>query len=326
MKSKFTLDEQLYGRWGTFNERELRRVDLNLLLVFSAVMREGSVRGAARRLYLGPSGISMALTRLRTVLGADLFVRGKSGLMPTPFAQHLYDRILPALAEINAAILTGDEFEPATAYRTVRVAMTDDIEINLGPRLIRRLQDEAPNMDFIIRAGDYSNATSMLDDDLVDLVICARPSRREARHRVQSLYTESFVVLSGSPATGADSVMPLSVYTGTPHALVSANGLSSGLIDESLRTLGATRRVAVVVERFSTLPHLLKSSNLLANVPSLSARVLSKTFGLTSYTLPFASPQFEVVAVWHAKFDVDPAQSWVRSIVSQEAAAMRSFV
>jgi len=326
MTNKFTLNEQSSARWGTFNERELRRVDLNLLLVFSAVMREGGVRGAARRLYLGPSGISMALTRLRAVLGADLFVRGKSGLVPTPFAQYLYERILPALTEINAALLAGGGFKPATACRTVRVAMTDDIEINLGPRLIRRLQDEAPNMDLIMRAGDYSNATAMLDDDLVDLVICARPSRREARHRVQFLYTESFVVLSGSIETGSNSAMTLSLYTTTPHALVSANGLSSGLIDESLRTLGATRRVAVVVERFSTLPHLLKSANLLANLPSLSARVLSKTFGLTSYTLPFASPQFEVVALWHAKSDVDPALSWVRSIVTQEAAAMRKLI
>ncbi len=203
--------------------------------------------------------------------------------------------------------------------------MTDDIEINLGPRLIRRFQDEAPNMDLVMRAGNHSNAAAMIDDDLVDLVICARPSRREARHRVQSLYTESFVVLSGSTAAGSDSAMTLSVYTTTPHALVSANGLSSGLIDDSLRALGASRRVAVVVERFSTLPHLLRSASLLANVPSVAARMLSTTFRLTSYALPFASPRFEVVAVWHAKSDVDPAQSWVRSIVTQEAAAMRAL-
>jgi LysR family transcriptional activator of mexEF-oprN operon len=325
MKHKFTTNEHsLPSQWGTFNEYELRRIDLNLLLVFSAVMREGGVRGAARRLYLGPSGVSMALTRLRAILATDLFVRAKSGLVPTPFAQQLYERILPALTEINAALLVGGEFEPATACRTIRVAMTDDIEINLGPRLIRRLQDDAPNMDLVIRAGDYSTAATLLDEDLVDLVICARPSRQEARHRVQPLYTESFVVLSGSAAPESESAMTLSAYTATPHALVSANGLSSGLIDESLRKLGASRRVAVVVERFSTLPHLLKSANLLANVPSVSARVLSTTFGLTSYVLPFASPRFEVVAVWHAKSDVDPTQSWVRSIIIQETAAMRA--
>ncbi|AGB73978.1 MULTISPECIES: LysR family transcriptional regulator [Rhizobium] len=324
MKNKFTQNENsLSQHWGTFNEHELRRVDLNLLLVFSAVMREGGVKGAARRLYLGPSGISMALTRLRTVLATDLFVRGKTGLVPTPFAQQLYERILPALTEINAALLVGTGFEPATATRSVRLAMTDDIEINLAPRLISRLQKEAPNMDLVIRSGNYSNAAAMLDEDLIDLVICARPSRQDARHRTLRLYTESFMVLAGAK-TEAECTMTLQAYTATPHALVSANGLSSGLIDDSLRQLGASRRIAVVVERFSTLPHLLKSANLLANVPSISARVFATTFGLTSYKLPFASPQFEVVAMWYGKSDVDPVQTWVRSLVKQETAALRA--
>jgi len=69
-----------------FSEADLRRLDLNLLLVFAALMRERSVRRAANRLYLGPPAVSMALARLRETVGDPLFVRANAGMQPTPRA------------------------------------------------------------------------------------------------------------------------------------------------------------------------------------------------------------------------------------------------
>lgn len=107
------------------NELELRRVDLNLMLVFSALMRTRRVRAAAGRLFLGPSAVSMALNRLRKHFGDPLFIRTPSGMEPTALARALDARVVPALAEIGDAVLRRPAFDPSSARRTFRFSSPD---------------------------------------------------------------------------------------------------------------------------------------------------------------------------------------------------------
>ena len=71
----------------TIATMNLRTLDLNLLLVFEAVLHESSVIGAAKRLHLSQPATSHALNRLRRRLNDQLFVRTPAGMMPTPRAQ-----------------------------------------------------------------------------------------------------------------------------------------------------------------------------------------------------------------------------------------------
>ena len=58
--------------------------DLNLLLVFEAMFRHGSVTRAAAQIGLTQSAMSSALGRLRRQFGDPLFVNTRSGMLPTP--------------------------------------------------------------------------------------------------------------------------------------------------------------------------------------------------------------------------------------------------
>jgi len=298
-----------------FDEAGLRRIDLNLLLVFSAVMRTGSVRLAAQRLYLGPSGVSMALGRLRQLLGQALFVRGPSGLSPTPFAERLHARVAPALAELGSAVTRERRFDPATAASVFRLALSDDLEMVAAPGLLRALQQASPASRLVLRASDYAHAAALLDDGGADLVLCAMPAKLEARHRSRVLYEEDFVVLSDPQLTDGAAGRGLAGYLAAPHALVSALGALRGLVDEALEVRGLQRRVGVSVEHFSTLPHLLHAAPLLANVPRRAAHVLAARSGLAVHPLPIPSPRFRVAAVWHARTEDDPAQAWFRNLL-----------
>ncbi|EYD75591.1 Transcriptional regulator, LysR family [Rubellimicrobium mesophilum DSM 19309] len=71
----------------------MARPDLNLLVTLDALLSEGSVAGAARRLRLSPSAMSRALARLREATGDPLLVRAGRGLVPTPRAVELRDRV-----------------------------------------------------------------------------------------------------------------------------------------------------------------------------------------------------------------------------------------
>jgi Bacterial regulatory helix-turn-helix protein, lysR family len=70
----------------------LRAFDLNLLLVFQAILREGSVARAAERLHLSQPATSHALSRLRHRLKDQLFVRTPTGMTPTPAPSGWRDR------------------------------------------------------------------------------------------------------------------------------------------------------------------------------------------------------------------------------------------
>src|SRR5687768_12690544 len=104
------------------NEADLKRIDLNLLVVFATMMKTNNVRQAARRLSLTPSAVSMALRRLRDTLGDPLFVRGRNSMEPTARALALAGRLAPALRELHGAVFDLPSFDPARAEGTIRFA------------------------------------------------------------------------------------------------------------------------------------------------------------------------------------------------------------
>jgi len=79
-------------------------VDLNLLVVFEALLAERNVTRAARRLGLTQPAVSNALRRLRALLGDPVFVRTPAGMMPTPRALALGPVIEAALNGIRTSI------------------------------------------------------------------------------------------------------------------------------------------------------------------------------------------------------------------------------
>src|SRR3979411_2648973 len=82
--------------WGAF--------DLNLLIVFDAVMQDRSVTRAGSRIGLSQPAMSHALNRLRHMLKDDLFVRTPDGMVPTPRAEMLAQPLRNALSEMKLAL------------------------------------------------------------------------------------------------------------------------------------------------------------------------------------------------------------------------------
>src|SRR3989442_7309676 len=121
----------------------VRDVDLNLLRVFDAVLREHGVTPAAARLGLTQPAVSNALARLRALLGDALFVRTPTGMDPTPFARELSEPVRQALALLESALAHGPGFDPATSTRAFRFYMSDLGQIEFLPPLVERVQRAA---------------------------------------------------------------------------------------------------------------------------------------------------------------------------------------
>ncbi len=307
----------------SFSEIELRKLDLNLLLVFSAVMRERTVSRAAARLYLGASAVSMALNRLRATVGDPLFVRAGVVMDPTPRAITLWDEIEPALSRIEAAVRGAKRFDPASAEMVIRFAAPDDLEFVLVPELIERLRRLAPNVRLVVRPSDFRTLTERLDVGDADLALSATPtSGLERRHIVQTLHRESFSILFDPGQVGQAGPVDLETFVRLPHILLSIAGDLRGPIDDALAQLGRARRVLATVAHFPTMPFILRKTPCLANVPTTAARSYAAAYNLSLSALPLRSPTFDVSLIWHVRTALDPAHAWFRDLVVDAVAAL----
>ncbi len=306
-----------------FNTAELRRIDLNLLVVFAALMKSGSARAAAAALFLTPPAVSMALGRLRDLFDDPLFVRSRGGLEPTSRAHALMSQLAPALGEIERAVLARPEFDPATAVRTIRFACPDDLEPFLLPRLLARLAAEAPGLRVIGRAADFRSVPDALDAGDADVALTAKPGRLERRHRHKVLCSERFAVVYRKGLFGRRRLRTMDQYLAHPHVLLSVSGDLEGTIDLRLRQLGHRRRIGLSLVRFATFPFVLESVDAVGNMPGTAAYHYASRFGLVADELPFESPTFDLVLVWHVRSDEDAALVWFRSLLEELVGALR---
>lgn len=307
-----------------FSEIELRKLDLNLLLVFSAVMRERSVAKAADRLFVGPSAVSMALSRLRSAIGDPLFVKTSEGMEPTSRALALWQELAPALSSIEASIRSVRSFDPATAERAVRFAAPDDLDVALLPKLSERLAREAPGVRMIIRPADYRTLVERLDSGDADLALSATPNTLDKRHRSRHLYNEAFAVLYHSEQLGVRGNLDAARYVETPHLFRSLSGDFTGQIDDALRAVGKERTVAIALSNFSASPFLLKAQPCLINMPAVAAYYFAKAFNLELSELPVGVEPFPVSTIWHARSDEDPFHRWFRTLVAESCLELAS--
>src|ERR1051325_10725240 len=146
----------------------MSRPDFNLLVTLDVLLAEGNVARAARRLRLSPSAMSRALARLRKTVGDPLLVRAGRGLVPTPRALELRERVGRLVQEAEEVLRPAKALDLAQLVRTFTLRTSEGFVENFGPRLIARVGQEAPGvrLRFVQKADKESGP---LRDGSVDL-------------------------------------------------------------------------------------------------------------------------------------------------------------
>lgn len=286
--------------------------DLNLLVTLDALLAEGSVAGAARRLRLSPSAMSRALARLREVMGDPLLVRAGRGLVPSPRALELRDKIGPLVQEAQATLRPAKALKLAQVERTFTLRTSEGFVENFGAALVDRIGREAPGvrLRFVPKLDKDS---SPLRDGGVDLEtgVVGRGTGPEVR--AQSLFRDRFVgvVRAGHPLSRG--TITAARYAGGRHVLVSRRSVDKGPIEDALDKLGLQRQVVATVAGFAVAIALARGSDLIASVPERHTGNLRD--GLHSFALPLPLPTITVSQLWHPRFDGDAAHRWLRGCV-----------
>jgi DNA-binding transcriptional LysR family regulator len=288
--------------------------DLNLLVTLEALLAEGSVACAARRLRLSPSAMSRALARLRRATGDPLLVRAGRGLVPTPRALELAARVGPLVAEAAAVLRPAERLVLAKLERTFTLRTSDGFVESFGPALIERLAREAPGvrLRFVLKPDRDSGP---LRDGSVDLEtgVVGRPTGPEVR--AQALFRDRFVgVVRPGHVLSRGEITP-ERYASGAHVGVSRQGPDRGPVDAALAGLGLERDLVTIVGGFAAALALVRGTDLVASVPERHTGPLRD--GLVTFALPVAVPAITVSQLWHPRLDADPAHRWLRGCLRE---------
>ena len=286
--------------------------DLNLLVTLDVLLAEGSVARAARRLRLSPSAMSRALARLRETTGDPLLVRAGRGLVPTPRAIELRERVSQLVQDAEAVLRPARKLNRKQLVRTFTLRTQDGFVENFGPDLIARVGKEAPGVRLCFVQKPDKDSTS-LRDGTADLETGVVGKTTAPELRVQALFRDRFigVVRMGHPL-GQGEITPAR-YAAGRHILVSRRGRDRGPIDEALTPLGLEREVVTIVAGFATALALARASDLIASVPERHTGNLRA--GMHGFPLPVATPAITVSLHWHPRMDSDLAHRWLRGCI-----------
>ncbi|RQP23174.1 LysR family transcriptional regulator [Piscinibacter terrae] len=307
----------------TIDERDFRKLDLNLLVVFIALLRERNVTRAAQRLFVGQPALSASLKRLREAFGDPLFVRTSHGMTPTPRALALGAAITPFLAGVRDALKHSATFDAAGSDRVFHVGLSDSLEIALMPALMQRLGKAAPGVRLVAHASDRRTSGAQLDAGEIELAIGVIHDVAPWQ-RLQPLFDWSFVCLFDARALGVRARrITLGQYLKHPHVITSFSAGLSGIVDEELQRLGHERHVVYSSPHFATSPYLVRTLPAITTVPEYIAASWRDTHGLTLSPLPFELPSYSVSLAWASAHDADPGLQWLRGQIEALFAARR---
>jgi DNA-binding transcriptional LysR family regulator len=296
---------------------QLKTFDLNLLVVFEAVLRERSVTKAGERLGLSQPAMSHALNRLRWMLKDQLFIRTPDGMMPTPRAEHLAEPISRALLELQQT-LEPEAFMPEEAHRRFVIAVNNYAAVVLAGPVFAECRAVAPNVRLALRPSGTLDVPEMLDRSELDLAILNRRAS-VTRFSSQALIEDHYVAVTrrGHPVAGRR--LELDAFAALPHLVISSSGDDLGFVDAELEARGMAR--AVVAEApFLSAGALLTQSDMVAVMGRQIAEEFRRAHAIELMALPIPAPPLSSVMVWHSRFDDHPAHKWLRAAVLSVAA------
>ena len=296
---------------------DIRAVDLNLLKAFDALTTERAVTRAGDRIGLSQPAMSHALSRLRDLFADDLFVRTPTGMEPTARAREIAPLVAAAIEHIEAALNLGIGFDPAKSAGIFTAGMAEYAEVALVGRLAAAFADQAARATLRLTPLTGADAAEQLDRGMIDVAV-AHLNALPAHIELIRLLRDPFVVIArrGHPIAGQQ--LSVETYAALNHILVSPRGDTSGALDRILVDFGLRRRIALLVATYLALPVALAASDLVATVPSRTARQIAATAEIEIMPLPLDFAM-TVSMAWHRRAASEPAQAWFRSLLIDAA-------
>lgn len=298
------------------NKIDLRKIDLNLLLIFEVLMHERSVTRTAEVLNRTQSTISHALARLREQLNDPLLVKAGGVMQPSPFAVQLAEEVRPILRNIERVLQPHEAFDPHTSTRTFRVAIPD-LAPSLFPRIAQAFVEQAPHAVLEwCNVGD--KVLTQIAEAQID--VCLAPAHLRAvdgvSHTDMGELQWACYIRRDHPAVEGE--WTTQVWQSYPHIAVRVGDTPHNPVGNSSNQAGLLRRVAIWVPKFSAIAPILAQTDLIATMPKILMQDSLDAHGLVQRPVPYQQAPIAQRLYWAARYYNDPANTWIRELVSKE--------
>ena len=304
------------------NRINLARIDLNLLVLFEAVLEERHVARAAQRLHVSPSAVSHGLGRLRELMQDPLFLRQPRGVVPTERSRELAAPIADILERARQVISRAEGFDPRKSVRRFVMGAPDAVTSILLPGLLRELRREAPGIDLCVRnlVGQFELALNELDQRTLDVAMLPMPDV-PARFVARTLFEDEGFVIVRRAGHPLGKKLTLAKYCAAPHVVVSVSGDPHGFVDQVLAKRGMSRRVALTVSNFMQALAIVAESDLVGAMPRRFVERHGARFRVVTCAAPFTISSEPIRAIAPQVATMDGGLAWLLGALERAAKA-----
>ncbi|WP_336050910.1 LysR family transcriptional regulator [Streptomyces sp. CA2R101] len=290
-------------------------IDLNLLTALDALLEEESVTAAADRLGLSGPAMSRALGRIRRTLGDPVLVRAGRHMVPTPRALEIRAEVRRVVEAAHGVLAPSPPADPAQLARVFTLYANDLVVTALGPRLVARVAEEAPQV--VVRfLGESHIDVPLLRDGAADLELGVIDSH-EPEIRREELFVDHMVavVREGHPLTTGK--LTARRFADAPHLNFSRRGRLTGPLDAALAERGLRRTVIATVPTFAASLLMVRDTDAVGLVNARTGVSTVRGLGLRTLPIPFALPQLTMEMAWHPRHEADAGHRWLRGMVQR---------
>ena len=290
-------------------------IDLNLFLVLDAIVSEGGVTQAARRLNLTQPAVSHALARLRAAFDDPLFVRQGRALVPTPLARSIVGPARQAISTLQATLTGAAGFQPSSTRQSFTIGMRDLTETQVMPQLFARITRAAPQVSLaVVRVGRRALESELASgsvDAAIDVLLPLSDSVNRERLDAQTL---AVIARKGHPRIGRRLTLPR--YLAEDHIMVTTRRKGVAAEDFELARAGHQRRVRLRCEHYFAAARAVSQTDLVCTLTAPVAKVLTAALPLQVLRFPVETQSFDAFLYWHTRVDADPANRWLRQEIT----------
>lgn len=282
------------------------RIDINLYPLFIAIFEQKSISKAAQLLCISQSAVSHALQRLRLQLKDELFVRSGQKMLPTPFAEQIYQPIQTALSTIQNIAFPQHDFDPSM-LQSLKIAIHDEIEPIIFPQLVHHFSQLNLDIQFLSSKLDRKNMLADLSAQQIDFVIdLVQPYQENLQF--ENLIEDHFV------ACTLQTEMDLSLYLSSPHIGVSSRRTGLLLEDIYLNRQQLSRQIFMRCQHYSTaLQVLAQYPKAILTIPHSILKHLHYAQDLKIHQLPIELPKIKMGMYWHEHVRQNPRHQFLRN-------------
>ena len=304
------------------NKTNLSRIDLNLLVLFEAVLEERHVGRAAMRLHVSPSAVSHGLGRLRRLMNDPLFLRQPKGVVPTERAKLLATPVADILDRARQVLANAEGFDPRKSVRRFVIGAPDAVTAVILPSLLAELRRDAPGIDLGVRnlVGQFQASLRELDERSLDVALLPIENI-PARFVTRTLFEDEGFVIVRRAGHPIGKRLTLARYCAAPHVLISVSGDPHGMVDTILEKRGLSRRVMLTVSNFMQALAVVAESDLVAAIPRRFAARYAARYRVVVAEPPIPLMNAPVLAIAPQVATMDGGLTWLLGVLERAGRA-----